>query len=162
MELHASRSKGISNALLERLCKRLCSKDFKGVFAANKIPRLLAGVSNFSIIVNLGEVDGSDAEIPVGHFVCINGNAERILYIDPYGLPCMQPKVLEFLLLSRRPLMENMRQIQHFDSPYCGLYSVLFVVYFDKEASDWMKMKFNKKELWGNDKKCVGYLKRLL
>lgn len=159
---HVSKGKGISNVLLERLCKKMCSKRFKGVFAANKVPRLLAGLSRFTVIVNLGEVDGGREKLPVGHFVCIAAEPDRVAYIDPYGMPCMQPKVLSFLKDTRRPLWENDRQIQHFDSPYCGLYAVLFTVYFDKEAYEWMRLKFNKRDLMANDKKCVEFIEKLI
>ncbi len=162
IEAHVSRGKGISNTLVNRLCRKMCSKDFRGVFAANKIPRRLAGVGRFIIIVNLGEVDGGgDGELPVGHFVCVAAQPEEINFIDPYGLPCMQPKVLSFLTEARRPIKENVQKIQHLDSPYCGLYSVLFAVYFDKEPSERLKLKFNKTKLMENDRKCVEYLKQL-
>ncbi len=158
---HVGKGKGISNVLIDRLCKKMCSDDFRGVFSANKIPRRLAGVGHFTIIVNLGEVDGSANKLPVGHFVCIAARPERISFIDPYGLPCIQPKVLTFLSEARRPIVENSRKIQHVDSPYCGLYSILFAVYFDKRADEWLKLNFSKKNLLDNDKKCVQYLKLL-
>lgn len=161
IESHVSRGKGISNALVERLCKKFCSNDFKGVYAANKLPIALASVGRFSIIVNLGEVEGDDTTLPVGHFVCITAEPNSISYIDPYGLPCIQPKVLHFLRESRRPMWENVRQIQHFDSPYCGLYSILFTVYFDKDAKRWLRMNFSKRDLRQNDRRCVNYLERL-
>lgn len=162
IKTHVSKHKGISNVLVERLCKKVCSKDFKGVFAANKLPRRLAIVGRFSIIVNLGETDGSDTDLPVGHFVCISAVPTRISFIDPYGLPCIQPRVLSFLKESRRPIWENVRQIQHFDSPYCGLYSILFTVYFDKEAQSWLRMDFNKSNLLKNDEKCMYYLEKII
>lgn len=161
-----SADKGVSNTLLARLGRTSCrGGDFYGVYPANKIPRWICKRGRFVIIVNLGErVPGR--RLPVGHFVCVAGERRRVNYIDSYGMPCMQPKVLRFLKDCRREIWENEKQMQHLESAYCGLYALLFTVYFDRKFSHALppgfKLRFYKGGLKSNDKKCVQYLQQLL
>lgn len=162
---HVSAEKGVSNTLLSRLGRLICGKDFRGVHPANKIPRSLAARGRFVIIVNLGErVPG--VKLPVGHFVCVAGEVGRVNYVDPYGLPCIQPKVAKFLADCQRTVWENDRRVQHIDSTYCALYSLLFAVYFDRKFNnslpDKFRIKFYSQTLKRNDRKCVQYLQRLI
>ncbi len=157
IRLHAAEGKGVSNVLLDRIARLVCTKSFRGVFAANKIPRILAARPRFIIIVNLGVKSPGKTKLPVGHFVCISARPDEIDYVDPYGMPCLQPDVLGFLTDCGRHVRENKRQIQHMDSPYCSLFSLLYAIYFDKGDSNF-KMKFNKQRLKANDKKCMQYL----
>ena len=164
---HVSAGKGVSNTLLWRLGKLACGRDFHGVYPANKIPRSLARRGRFVVIVNLGERQPGVAKLPVGHFVCVAGEVGKVNYVDPYGLPCIQPKVVQFLSDCQRKVWENKKQIQHFDSAYCALYSLLFAVYFDKKFSNALPAKrfclrFYRDRLKSNDRKCVEYLQRLI
>ncbi len=161
IRLHAAEGKGVSNILLNRIARLVCTNDFKGVFAANKIPRVLAGRPRFIIIVNLGVRLPGRAKLPVGHFVCISARPNEIDYVDPYGLPCLQQNVLSFLSDCARQVRENKRQIQDFESPYCSLFSLLYAIYFDK-ANFNIKIKFNKTKLKANDQKCMQYLIALI
>lgn len=151
---------GITNEVLYNLSRRLCSKDFYGVFSADKIPQTLAGYTSFIIIVNLATENG----LEVGHFVTIVGESATINYIDSYGLPCIQQNVIAFLELCKRTIRFNIRQIQSFSSRYCGLYSLLFACYFDKENNKGndFKLMFYNDRLKRNDKLCSLYLKQMI
>lgn len=158
---HVTKGKGVSNVLLQRLAKQVCSKDFRGVFAANRIPRALAGFPRFVIIVNLGE-KAVNRPLKVGHFVCIAAEPnKKVRYVDPYGIPCMQPKVLRFLKETRRKLWENTQPVQAMSSAHCSLYALLFALYLDKRPRG-LRLLFDSTDLEGNDKRCVNYLYRII
>ena len=164
---HVDYEDGISNSLLKRLAFSSCSSYFAGVFSADCIPQHLSGKNNFIIIVNLGERKGRTGALPVGHFVAIVATPSSVLYIDPYGLPCFQPKVAAFLRHCQRQVSENKRQIQHLNSVYCGFFCLLFAVYLDRSSGlspPKFKLRFYRRAnmLRKNDFKCVKYLKKLL
>ena len=151
---------GITNELLYRLCKQLLSKDFYGVFSADDIPNNLAAYNSFIIIVNIATKKSTRA----GHFVTIVGNSSTINYIDSYGLPCLQPHIKSFLALCYRKICYNTRQIQSFNSKYCGLYALLFACYFDKENNEGndFQLLFHNNRLKQNDKLCSTYLTQMI
>lgn len=165
---HVDRDAGISNKLLNRFARQLCSKDFCGVYSADTIPvRYLAGRGRFIVIINLAERRGMGHNIPVGHFVTICADTTRIQYLDPFGLPVFQPKVVSFLELCRRPVYENQQQIQTLTSVYCGMYCLLFSLYLDRGRNrrpPQFKLSFHKRKgkLKQNDALCISYLKRLI
>ncbi len=153
--------KGLSNDVIRKFCKQTCSKDFKGVFAADRIPRRLCVQPNFIIVVNLGRRGEarSESDLPVGHFVTILGAPEAVYFLDPYGFPCTQPNVIKFMGNCRRAVMQNKRSIQDITSVYCGMYAILFANYLDKGWS--FRVRFCKKHLLRNDKRCVAYLEKM-
>lgn len=169
LDRHIDYGAGISNTLLERLGRMGCSSDFKGVYSADYIPqKQLARVPRFLMIVNLGERRGKRGTLPVGHFVSICAEPSKIKYLDPYGLRCYQPKVVKFLKLCNRPVVENKTQVQDLSSVYCGFFCLLFVMYEDLCNGDAaqkpdFKVKFYKRsdKLKQNDILCMRYLKRL-
>lgn len=163
LKWNVRKKEGITNRVIDNFCRMACSSDFKGVYSADAIPEnklIIRG--NFIIIVNLGkrrEYLRQRRRLPVGHFVAIIARPDVIYYLDPYGLPSLEPLVTTFLQSCKRPVVHNSRQVQHLDSVYCGLYAMLFATYFDKDAP--FTMDFKKKQLFENDDLCVSYLHRL-
>ena len=158
---HVSRKRGVSNTFLNRLCRLAATgPSFYGVHSADYIPPRLGARARFIFIVNLGTRRGVRGRLPVGHFVAVVGFSDSVLYLDSYGLPCVQRNVLEFLRTCRRPVYFNRLQIQSYDSAHCGFYAALFALYFDGEYK--FRMRFDKKRLFDNDKKCFAYLYRIL
>lgn len=143
----------------------VCSSDFKGVFSADCIPHNLAAISRFIIVINLGTRKGVRGKLPVGHFVTLVASPTSLIYIDPFGLPNMQPDINIFLqLCKRKNVYVNLRQIQHFNSVYCGFYAILFACYFDKQYHSKKKLfslHFKNSNLYKNDSLCVEYLRRI-
>lgn len=160
VKANVSKEGGISNETVARFCGSLCGKDFKGVFSADYIPRRLAARGRFIVVVNLGTRRGVRGKLPMGHFITIAADPSKVLYVDPYGLPNVEPNVERFLRLCRRPVEFNLRQIQDTESVYCGLYAVLFSLYFDKKPD--FKLRFRKRNLRKNDKLCVEYLRKMM
>ena len=151
--------KGLSNGLVQRFCKLACSSDFKGVYSADYLPPKLPALSNFIVVVNLGVRKGVRYKLPAGHFVTIYATPARIYYVDPYGIPSVEPHVNQFLERCGRPVVCNLRQIQDFGSVYCGLYAVLFACYVDKRPN--FRLLFERRRLLENDKLCLDYLQKL-
>jgi len=176
VDSHVKYSIGTSNKFIENFAFDLCLPFFVGVFAANRIPRReLKGRERFIVIVNLGEkksrapsMGRSRAEPPVGHFVVVCAERERIQYWDPFALPCLQPKVLDFLRRSgRRDMETNRTQIQDFKSVYCGFYCLLYAGYQARcmvGKPPRFKLRFYKsvQKLKRNDEKCMRYLRKLV
>jgi hypothetical protein len=174
VDSHVKHSIGTSNKFIENFAFDLCSPYFVGVFAANRIPRReLKDRERFIIIVNLGEKKRaskgeSRAQSPVGHFVVVCAEKKRIQYWDPYALPCLQPKVLDFIRRSGRQRTEtNKLQIQDFNSVYCGFFCLMYAGYQARcmiGKPPRFKLRFYKsvQNLKRNDTKCVDYLKKLV
>ena len=167
VDSHVRSSDGVSNKFLERVAKELCSTDFMGVFAADRIPtRVLSPKPRFLIIVNLGERRGRRDALPVGHFVAIYATADKIRYMDPYGMTCYQPKVKRFLELCNREVHCLRRQVQDMRSTYCGFFSLLFLLYLDKQDSRNIPFRLEfyrqRDKLLRNDALCVKYIRKLI
>ncbi len=146
---------GMSNQLVDKLCRREASNIFKGVYSADKIPGALAFCPRFIIVVNLG----TSAQ-QMGHFVTVCGHPDKIKYIDSFALTCTQPNVRSFLQACRRPLVTLTRRIQGWSSMYCGLYAMLFTLYDDKNPDFDLIFSFSKFD--DNDAKCVRYIRKLI
>lgn len=159
---NVKKGKGISNITINRLCSRLCSNDFKGVFSADCIPiNDLIKLKKFIIIVNLGKTKNiTNISLPIGHFVTICADSNYIRYIDSYGLPCFQPDVFQFLNLCKREIRSNKHQIQEWNSTYCGLFAILFAYYYDTKPD--FDLVFSKTNLSNNDEKCIYYLEKMI
>jgi hypothetical protein len=164
-KLHADPSAGLSNQLVNKLGRLACSREnFAGVFSADRIPPLLAGRPHFIIIVNLGK-HGTGF---TGHFIAIIATPNRIQYMDPYGMKCVQPDVKRFLNNCGRPVRHNRRQFQALESVYCGLFSLLFAAHADKRQRGTLPSKFKlrffrqKKKLRDNDDLCARYLHEII
>ena len=161
---HVRSGSGVTNTLVNRFCREICSSDFQGVFSADCIPLRLAARPRFIIVVNLGKRKGVEGELPVGHFVTIAASPSTVTYIDPFGFPCVQRDINTFLHLCGRRVYTNLRQIQHFNSVYCGFFAILFASYLDRRHHAKKKifqLRFKDTNLYQNDKLCMKYLQRI-
>ena len=103
IRVNTGKYRGLSNKVVDRFCRQMCSDNYKGTFAADKIPNKLARHSKFVIVVNLGKtgkLQATGQKIPIGHFVTICGMPGQIYYIDSYGLPSVVDTINSFLKLS--------------------------------------------------------------
>lgn len=158
---NVKKGKGVSNSFVRNFARQFCDKNiFKGVFSADRIPTsAIANNPRFTLIVNLATYGE-----PVGHFVTIGGSPKKITYIDPYGLPCLQPHVQRFLTACQRPVEINRKQVQHFNSVYCGLYAIMFLKKMEREIKEGGKtftLTFYSHRQKRNDKLCMLYLQKL-
>lgn len=145
---------GLSNIYLDAVLFKFCHNFFYGTFSSNTIPKELAQLSQFSIIVNLSK----DFEIG-SHYVCLVSFPTHLLYLDSYALPCTNDDICSFLLDLNKLVLYNSKRIQHATSNFCGFYAMFWVLYFSHKNS--IKANFSS-DLITNDKLCVQYICQLL
>ena len=177
LRAHAPRGKGLSNELVDSLCRACCSEEYRGAYSADCIPVALATLAHFIVVVNLGVRKHVFGPLPPGHFVTIAVTPTQVYYLDPYGMPCMQPDVARFLerCCSLRPRerkgVRNVQQVQHLDAVTCGFYAVLFAQVSDRAwtrrvspAALLRRLTFYTRagDLRKNDKLCKKYIVGML
>ena len=154
--------KGATIRLLDSFLKAALgggSNAYYGTFPANTIPEHLLRTERFQIIVNTSRT--TDPPGQGGHFISIEANPEHIVYIDPFGKPCQQPDIANFIRNCQRPESYfSSTTIQDASSVFCPLYCALFVLYHHLRPH-W-KLDFSSLDLKANDKKCLRYINRLI
>ena len=130
---------------------------FQGVFSSDILPK---EIQNGCLITNLSE----NGEFGT-HFVTIVIKDHSILYIDPLGMKCEVEDIQSFLKKSKRSVLYNTEQIQSMFSNECGMFCMLFCLYFDqcyimkKRAPFPLIFSKNREE---NDKICLKYVNKLV
>lgn len=156
---HVNPRWGISKKLIQNMGRSLCPNYFKGVFLSSKIPRMkLYKEETYTIIVLIKGQYGL-----TGHFVTLHGTPTCIYYIDSLGLPCVDPALRSFLsnIKQKRYVLTSNTRIQHPRSMYCGLYSIMFAVYFDSNKRK-IRLNFKQRATLENDKLCIKYLHSMI
>lgn len=149
---HANKIDGLSNEIVHKLAKILCPCLYKGFFNWYELTNIKCKTITypFTIIVNT-----------VHHFVTIHSRKDYILYLDSYGQPCTNSTVRNFLRRCKNmKVLYNTMRIQSKNSMHCGLYALLFAMYYDDPSQPFL-LKFSSKASKKNDKLCVEYLQRL-
>lgn len=132
---------------------------YYGTFPADKIPQHLLEVERFQIVLNTSRT--TDPPGSGGHFIVIEGNRDRIMYIDPFGKPCTQPNIVDFILgCGRTQIYFNETAIQDKTSVFCPLYCALFILYHHLRPS-W-SLDFSRTDLKSNDQKCLLQINKLI
>lgn len=154
-----------SNVDIHSFLSRMNLQDYRGIFASDDIDPTLTKTKNFSIVVNILPINQSHQ---VGHFISIIGRANSVLYIDTLGMECIFPPIARFLEKCQRPIFYNEKQIQSMSSNYCGLFCILFVLFFDrkkkKHKNTTNRLLFYKKNknLIKNDRLCEMYIRTFM
>lgn len=151
---HVSKDWGMTNDMVNYIAMTLCSTLYKGLYMPKHLLRIsMAGnilQRPFTMIINVGK-----------HFVTVVCHKNYVLYLDPFGMPCLQPEVRRFLQGLRSKIFYNKTQIQQLKSKHCGLYAVLFALYYDVPSRE-LRLKFHKNASEKNDKLCTVYLHKLM
>ena len=153
---HVSDVDGMTNTMVNRLARSFRLKNYKGLYMPSQLEEKRNTVfarTPFSTIVNTG-----------AHFVTIIGYDHAILYLDSNGMPCLEKRTKAFLQsFPNRPVLHNKKRIQGIQSMFCGMYALLFAVYFDKPRSFQMRFKSRPGQRGkANEELCLQYLTRLL
>lgn len=146
---HVDTLYGVTNEAIHELCSLLNPLHYKGTFPSNQITFKFSPPSSY--IVNIG-----------GHFIALICKPHFCLYIDPFGLPCRDKDLQQRLKTLSVPVFYNSTPIQSLTSMYCGMYAILFVVYFDKSRDRNKRLRFHRRNLKANDKVCLKYISSLL
>lgn len=159
-EVHPRR--GTTIRLLDSFLRATCGPKLGGAYVgavtADRIPARLARRKRFQLVVNTTRSDASP-DAP-GHFVLVEANRDYVAYIDPFGLPCLQPDLAAFLRRCARPTRHNETTIQHPTSVFCPLYCALFALYY--HVSPAWSLAFSRDDLKSNEDRCMRQLNRLL
>lgn len=186
---HVDSDRGLTNVFLHRLALTATSLvkpppppprgeeslPYMGTFSADRIPsKTLLRQPRFSIIVNLKrekrrrgrrkrrskEEEDIDNAL-TGHFVVLAAFSEYTFYVDSFGEKCVQEDVANFLRARKRTVYYNEARLQAVESTYCGLFCLLFVLYYHKRPA-W-SLAFDKKgDLERNERLCLEFLNKLL
>lgn len=157
---HISTDWGMTNKLVHSIASTLCTRRYKGLFTPDQTAgsaRVVFATAErpFTTIWNVGN-----------HFVCVYCTDDFTLYLDPFGQPC-HIRAVERLLRQANGdggggnrLFYNTTPIQSQTSKHCGLYAVLFCLYYDEPARK-VRLNFTKSGD-KNDQLCTVYLQALL
>lgn len=134
------------------------SANYYGTYSSDDIPvNEFKSRDTFSIVCNL-----SKRKSPGTHFIVIISRIiqgrRRLIYIDPLGLPCINTHILKFLHGLHHAFEFNTTQIQDVESVFCGMYCILYVMWFVEMK---LELQFYKNNLIRNDKLCTAYIKML-
>ena len=149
---------GLTGKHLEDLAKKHC-KQFLGVFSCNMHPKIKNN-NNFSIIFNESKNDEEGT-----HFVCLHANKNVLYYFDSLGLKCENEYIKEFLNSTQRDVIEIGKQIQSFESIFCGYFCLSFILYMSVNSKSSIQNYlnlFSVNNLKLNDKIVVELILELL
>ena len=138
---------------IEQLLNKYC-KTFRGVFSADNLDKQLKKIDVFCIVCNL-----SNSDAPGSHFITIIAKKDHVSYIDSLGDVCYIPSILSFLNSLKKPIMFNSKKVQHPSSIMCGVFCIMYCLYFDREQT--FVLTFSN-DLAKNDKICSRYVVGLI
>jgi hypothetical protein len=151
---------GVSNLYIQDAAKTFCSDDFAGVFSSDAIPESLHKRERFNAVCNLSRL-GEEGT----HFVTLVGRPAAVLYIDTFGLPCHNDDIGQFLQRCGRPVLFNFRRIQSTTSAHCGLFALMYVMFYDRRREAEhpnARLNFSRRDLNDNDQKCFQYISQMI
>lgn len=132
---------GLTNSYVSGILKKHTDY-FTGI---NKLSPRLHNESRFSTVTNID-----------GHFITIIGFPEKILFIDSFGLPPQDERILNFLDSDERPCFINEITYQHPLSVFCGYFTMYFILYTERQHHNLRDFEPVRVEL--NDQICIDNL----
>lgn len=145
---------GLSNTFINKILSRKCML-YKGVFSANNIDIVLSKLSDFSIVCNLSNFAEKGS-----HWITIIAKSNFVIYIDPFGLSCINATIRNFLTDCKRPVFYNTKTIQSPSSNFCGMYAIMYCLYFDQDRK--FNLYFDCENILGNDELCLLYINKMI
>lgn len=155
LKAHVGKDWGMTNKLVHSIASSLCQNYYRGLFTPFDTAaalRVMAPASDIRPVVTIWNVGQ--------HFVCIYCCGDYVLYLDSFGFPCFNPHIKKFLAGLKRNVFYNQQQIQSASSKHCGLYAILFSLYYDKLTRK-AKLSFGT-DCEKNDDLCMMYLHKLM
>ena len=156
---------GISNIEIDNFLKNARIKNYKGVYACNKLPckAEVQRWTDFCMICNLSKENETGT-----HFIAIAVFKNVIYYLDSLALNAtIHNYIKKFLAeLKKDFLVTLISPIQEKNSEHCGYYTIFFCLYcmnrFSTDDDDRIKIdKFNNTNLLLNDNICINNIKKL-
>lgn len=146
----------VSNIYLNNVCKYL--KNYQGTFSCDAIKKPNLNINISTYIFNLSKLNEKGSHLVA---IQINSKDKKVIYFDSFGLPCSNKDILSFIFSVNNKYEYNSKQIQHFDSNYCGMFCLAFVMFHDtnKKFINFLRM-FNSDKIIKNDNIVVDYISR--
>jgi len=97
---------------------------------------------------------------PGSHFVAIYmKNKNHCLYFDSLKIPIIPIELYKYLSSYTPAIIDCSKDVQSFNSTYCGFYCMLFIL-SNKISSDFWRLTISKfkTQSKSNDSKCIKYL----
>lgn len=147
--------KGLSNDSLEFFFKK-AKIPIQGVFSINTIPNHIWNKKRYCFIVNT-----SPNFIKFGHFITIIKNPNHVLILDPLALNLWNNFILH---KSNLPIIVLHTPIQSSNSAHCGLYSMVFILYYFYRPQFMLEFYtgYSDYKLKENDNLCAFYIKKII
>lgn len=145
---------GLTNGYLEKICNRILSNIFIGVFPCDVHP--IIKNNTFSIIFNTGK-SNTNGE----HFVAIFVNKNSVYYFDSFGEKCSNNNILKFINKNKkkRKIFYNPIKIQDDLSNFCGFFCLAYLLSKDINYTQQKFINlFNLKCLNNNNKTIVNFI----
>ena len=138
---------------IENLCLQQGVKRFLGCFPSDVMPPVPSKFPTCFIL----NTDNSSK--PGDHWVAVILNQNNCIFFDSFGLPILNPLLVQFLSQRYKKAIFSTKCIQHFQSIRCGEFCVAFL----KEIKTIKQYKmflsnFNPEDLSANDKIVVNML----
>ena len=149
-DMYNSSSIGLTSAYIEKFLQMYC-RNFHGIFSPDTLPIQTVGPG--TLVCNL-----SNSDLPGSHFISIIIRDSEVLYIDPFGTPCENELISNFMKLMKKPIKYNSSMVQALSSSFCGFFCILFCLYYDQKRS--FQLMFYE-DLRKNDLKCVQLIQML-
>ncbi len=151
---------GLTIAYVEGLGKTLFGrKHFLGCFPADIHPSV-KGKKVFSVIFNLSKHDEDGS-----HYIALFANEQEMYFFDSMGDRCVTKDILNFIKKEKgnRRFKENLKQVQHCDSTFCGYFCLGFILSQQLGISSKHFLNFfENKDLILNDKIIVHFIQFVL
>lgn len=154
---------GLSNEIIEDFATHAnIDAHFAGVYHMHELPsHLPRSRAEFSIIINIDN-----------HWTTLYWSNTYILYIDSFGegMPSAVEVYVKKFCEPHQAILFNNHPIQDKTSTHCGLFSMLFILFFDRKAkasdpyifNNVVHLRFSECNLLLNDQLCLKYIECLL
>lgn len=141
----------LSNLYIEKLFTHV--KGFLGVYSSNNAVKLKR--KGECLIINFDKEGESGS-----HFISLYmKSSKHCLYFDSLNLPIIPIEIYEYLSDRTFQITNSSKNIQSFESTYCGFYCMLFIICNKISFKYWETIsdKF-KSRCKNNDSKCIRFL----
>jgi hypothetical protein len=146
---------GLTNKYVEDIGFQVVD-NFLGVFPCDIQPDV-SGMKTFSLIFNESAHNEEGT-----HFVCIYASKNRVYYFDSMGLSLENDYIKMFTYSCGRPVTLSRKQLQSFESNFCGFFCLCFLIYMSQDRPFNNFFRCFSSNLKVNDVIVIEFIKNML